>query len=250
MSAVARGIRLPPLLTLAPLPFASFAGLFGASPQSNAGATISDMWSPRDRLWPMFVYTIAAFLGPILGPLTGGFLYVSGHWRFIYYTLAIFAGVNILLIAFVQEESYAPLLLKRKATKLRSQGHTLIYAPVERQQASVYDMLRVHASRPLVMLFTELPLAYAALWTSFTYAIIFVFLEAYPVIFGGIYGMNAGEEGLCFLGLGVGIAATTPIVWYFNNLSIKTAVKAGGAPVPESRLQQVMLSAPLFVVGL
>jgi DHA1 family multidrug resistance protein-like MFS transporter len=198
----------------------------------------------------MFTYTLAAFGGPILGPSIGGFLSVSGHWRFIYYLLAIFAGVNFVVVVFLQKETYAPVLHKWKAFKMRKEGLADLYAPMEIQDTGVYDLLRVHVSRPLLMLFTEPPVMYAAAWTAFTYAVIFIFFEAYSVVFQDIYGMNAGEEGLCFFGLGVGIIASTPLIWYFNNVSTRASKEAGGTPAPEARLRQVMLSAPLFVVGL
>ncbi|UZJ52798.1 hypothetical protein CBS101457_002118 [Exobasidium rhododendri] len=226
-----------------------FAGLFGACPQSVSGAIITDMWPPAERLWPMFAYTSAAFMGPALGPSIGGFLYVSGNWTFIYYLLAILAGVNLTLVFLIHKETYAPVLHKWKAFRLRKEGRPNLYAPMETQDTGVLDLLRVHVSRPLVMLTTELPVAYAALWTGFAYAVLFIFFEAYPVVFQGIYGMNAGEEGLCFLGLGVGIISSTPIVWYSNKRSLQAAKSSGGKPVPEARLQQVMFSAPLFVIG-
>ena len=31
-----------------------------------------------------------------------------------------------------------------------------------------------------------------------------MFLQAYPIIFTGVYGFNAGEQGLAFLPIGVG----------------------------------------------
>jgi hypothetical protein len=99
------------------------------------------------------------------------------------------------------------------------------------------------------MLFTELPLMYAAFWTSYCYAVIFIYFEAYPVVFNGIYGFNAGEVGLAFLAIGFGILLATPVVSYFNKRSLAIRRQNGGKPVPESRLPQVSLSAPLFVIG-
>nr|CDI52770.1 related to multidrug resistance protein [Melanopsichium pennsylvanicum 4] len=60
-------------------------GLFAAAPQSNSGGTISDIWLPQVRLWPMFTYSLSAFMGPTLGPLVGGFIagndVGSERWR-------------------------------------------------------------------------------------------------------------------------------------------------------------------------
>ncbi|SJX62003.1 related to multidrug resistance protein [Sporisorium reilianum f. sp. reilianum] len=238
-----------------------FVGLFAAAPQANSGGTISDIWLPRVRLWPMFTYSLAAFMGPTLGPLVGGFIAgtnVESHrWRWIYWVLCLLSAVSMALVVVIQKESYAPVLLKRKARRMRAEtgrndtlapGETLggdgAVAPIRWS-----EILRVHVGRPFHMLFTEAPLMYATLWTSFCYAIIFIFFEAYPVVFGGTYGFNAGEVGLAFLAIGLGIALSAPIVGYFNKQSLKARTAAGGKPVPESRLPQVGLSAPLFAIG-
>lgn len=238
-----------------------FVGLFAAAPQANSGGTISDVWVPRVRLWPMFTYSLAAFMGPTLGPLVGGFIagthVESERWRWIYWVLCLLSFVSMVLILVIQKESYAPVLLKRKARKLRAEtGRHDILAPDEElgpngkvAPPSWSHIMRVHVGRPFHMLFTEAPLMYATLWTSFCYAVIFIFFEAYPVVFTGIYGFNAGEVGLAFLAIGLGIALSAPIVGWFNKRSLAARIAAGGKPVPESRLPQVSLSAPLFAIG-
>ncbi|TKY87308.1 hypothetical protein EX895_003985 [Sporisorium graminicola] len=236
-------------------------GVFAAAPQANSGGTISDIWLPHIRLWPMFTYSLAAFMGPTLGPLVGGFIagtnVASNRWRWIYWVLCLLSAVSMALVVLIQKESYAPVLLKRKALRMRVEtGRDDILAPGETlgvdgavAPISWSEIIRVHVGRPFHMLFTEAPLMYATLWTSFCYAVIFIFFEAYPVVFGGMYGFNAGEVGLAFLAIGVGIAISAPIVGFFNQRSLKARAAAGGKPVPESRLPQVGLSAPLFAIG-
>ncbi|KAJ1028452.1 hypothetical protein NDA16_001618 [Ustilago loliicola] len=238
-----------------------FVGLFAAASQANSGGTIADIWLPQVRLWPMFTYSLAAFMGPTLGPLAGGFLagsdVESPRWRWIYWMLCMLSVVSMALVILIQRESYPPVLLKRKAKKLRKEmGRNDILAPGESLSENGAlapipwsEILRVHVGRPFHMLFTEAPLMYATLWTSYCYAVIFIFFEAYPVVFTGTYGFNAGEVGLAFLAIGLGIAISAPIVGYFNKRSIAARIAAGGKPVPESRLPQVALSAPLFAVG-
>ncbi|CCF53347.1 hypothetical protein NDA11_003017 [Ustilago hordei] len=238
-----------------------FVGLFAAAPQANSGGIISDIWLPKVRLWPMFTYSLAAFMGPTLGPLAGGFLagsdIESERWRWIYWMLCMLSAVSMALVVVIQKESYPPVLLKQKAKRSRKEtGRNDMLAPGEslREDGTLApvpwsEILCVHIGRPFRMLLTEAPLMYATLWTSFCYAVIFIFFEAYPVVFNGTYGFNAGEVGLAFLAIGSGIAISTPIIGYFNKRSIAARVAAGGKPVPESRLPQVALSAPLFAIG-
>ncbi|KUL82292.1 hypothetical protein ZTR_10128 [Talaromyces verruculosus] len=70
-----------------------FAGAFGASPLTNAGGVIADMFAPSQRGLAMALFASAPFLGPILGPLIGGFLGINAGWRWVLGLLATFPGV-------------------------------------------------------------------------------------------------------------------------------------------------------------
>ncbi|KAN0062254.1 hypothetical protein ACQY0O_005435 [Thecaphora frezii] len=240
-----------------------FVGLFGASPQSNSGATISDIWAPAQRLWPMFLYTTAAFGGPVLGPLCGGFLAGtkegSERWRWIYIALAILSVVSIAGVLAIQRESYAPVLVRRKRMRIIRSSPTTATATAAAAEGltkaqrgpTLRDIVTTHVLRPFRMLATELPLVYAAAWTSFAYAVLFLFFEAFPIVYEDIYGFNAGQQGLAFLPLGAGILSTVPVVAYFNRHNLRLRRQNGGkSPPPEARLRQGVLSAPFFAVGL
>jgi MFS family permease len=58
----------------AQLAFRFLAGLFGATPLVCAGGSISDMWTASERTAVFPVFANAAFWGPILGPVLGGFI--------------------------------------------------------------------------------------------------------------------------------------------------------------------------------
>jgi MFS family permease len=42
----------------------ALAGLFAAAPMTNAGGTISDLWSPEERGLPLAVFSNVLFMGP------------------------------------------------------------------------------------------------------------------------------------------------------------------------------------------
>ena len=50
------------------------AGTFGSSPLANAGGTLADIWMPHQRGKAMGLFATAPFLGPVIGPIAGGFL--------------------------------------------------------------------------------------------------------------------------------------------------------------------------------
>ena len=51
----------------AQLAFRFLAGIFGATPLTCAGGSLSDLWSPMERVYAFPVFANAAFMGPIFG---------------------------------------------------------------------------------------------------------------------------------------------------------------------------------------
>lgn len=68
----------------AQLAFRFLAGFFGSTPLTCAGGSVADMWNPLERVYAFPVFANAAFLGPVLGPVIGGF--VSSIPILSYYT--------------------------------------------------------------------------------------------------------------------------------------------------------------------
>jgi MFS family permease len=56
------------------LVFRFLAGFFGGVPLSSAGASVADMFPLRQRGIAIAVFVSTAFLGPAVGPITGGFI--------------------------------------------------------------------------------------------------------------------------------------------------------------------------------
>lgn len=53
-----------------------------ASPLTNSGSMMGDIWNVRDRGAALAIFTLAPFAGPSLAPMCGGFLSVGGvSWR-------------------------------------------------------------------------------------------------------------------------------------------------------------------------
>jgi MFS family permease len=52
----------------------------------------------------MSFYLVAAFGGPIIGPLSGSFLAAATTYKWIFWLLTIFSGVSLVAGAFVRVE--------------------------------------------------------------------------------------------------------------------------------------------------
>ncbi|EER39224.1 MFS multidrug transporter [Histoplasma capsulatum H143] len=104
-----------------------FTGISGSAFLSVAGGTVGDMFARHELGAPMMIYTASPFLGPELGPL-----------RWIFYMLLIWSASVLIAIALFVPETYHPVLLRRKAIRLRREtGDERWRAPIERRERSV-----------------------------------------------------------------------------------------------------------------
>ncbi len=69
------------------------AGTFGGSPLVNSGGAIADMFSPAQRGLAMVIYCVAPFLGPVVGPVMGGFISENVGWRWVQGVCCILVGI-------------------------------------------------------------------------------------------------------------------------------------------------------------
>jgi len=135
-----------------------FGGVFGSAPVSNVAAAIGDIWLPKDRGNAMSLYALCVVGGPTLGPLIGSALVVNPHlsWRWTMYIEAIWTFATVALVYVCMPEMYAPILLKRKAIKLRKDtGNEMYHHPHEDVKIDFKSIIIKHLARHLLMLFME-----------------------------------------------------------------------------------------------
>ncbi|EME82671.1 uncharacterized protein MYCFIDRAFT_2811, partial [Pseudocercospora fijiensis CIRAD86] len=121
-----------------------FAGLFGSTPLTCAGGSISDMWNPLERVYAFPVFANAAFTGPLLGPIVGGYIAQSDRlsWRWVEWITLIISGLVLGLVVLFQPETYPQTLLKWKAEHLRAiTGDDRYRAAIEVRQDSLASRL-------------------------------------------------------------------------------------------------------------
>ena len=103
------------------------------------------------------MFTLAPFAGPAIGPTISGFMSVAGvSWRWVFWLLTLFAGACLAIIVFTIPETYVPILLVRRAEKLRKEtGETRYWAPLERNKATVSQRVKRMVARPFIILARE-----------------------------------------------------------------------------------------------
>ncbi|KAN0061677.1 hypothetical protein ACQY0O_005668 [Thecaphora frezii] len=229
------------------------SGVFASAPLTNSGGLIADLWDPVGRGFAMAVFSASVFFGPVLGPIIGSFVTQSFlGWRWVFWLMMIFAGAVWLLTLVLLPETFAPVLLVRKAKRLRRLdpvANANLYAPHERTDWSLGGVVHRTVYRPFQILVQETMLVAITVYLSVVYGLLYMLFEAVPVVFSELRGLNLGESGLIFIAVGVGttMGACISIVQSLKYRQLVPFWK--GCPPPEERLSGAILAGPLLVVG-
>ncbi|KAI0334806.1 MFS general substrate transporter [Cubamyces sp. BRFM 1775] len=233
------------------LAFRFITGLCGSAFLSVAGGSVSDLFDNAHVATPMAVYTISPFIGPVVGPLISGFIVQHTDWRWCYRVLLIWQFAQTILLFTCVPETYVPVILKHKARKLRkSSGDEKYYAPLERQEHSLFRMVLFSIYTPFqLLIFDRMALA-LDVWSALLLGILYLAFQAFPIIFEEVHGFNVQCTGLSFLGIGLGMVAALCTQPYWNGLFRRKAVKHNGHPPPEVRLIIGQVGGILAPIGL
>ncbi|KAJ5129961.1 uncharacterized protein N7515_006000 [Penicillium bovifimosum] len=229
-----------------------FAGLFAASPISIVPAVFADLFNNAQRGVIMSIFCMAVFIGPFAAPFVGGFIAESElGWRWTMYISAFMVFLGFGLIVLFLDETYAPVILVRKAATLRRQTRNWgIHAKQDEVEVELAELLRNNFARPIVMLVTEPILLLVSLYIAFVYGLMYALLGAYPVVFQGVYGMNMGVGGLAFIGIIIGeLLGGVYILMIQSAYRLKLAAN-DDKPIPEWRLSPAIVGAVTFAGGM
>ncbi|OAX81596.1 hypothetical protein ACJ72_04064 [Emergomyces africanus] len=234
-----------------------FAGISGSAFLSVAGGTVGDMFARHELGAPMMVYSASPFLGPEFGPLLGGFICQHTSWRWVFYMLLIWAASVLIAIIFFVPETYHPVLLRRKAVKVRrTTGDDRWKAPIEMLERSVAQTVLRSIYRPMTLLTMEPMCLNLCIFSAILLGILYLFFGAFQLVFSTLYGFTLSQVGLSFLGLFVGMmfAVASDPLWRQNyaRLVRKREMKGGkrGEYEPEWRLPPAIVGAPVVSIGL
>ncbi|KAI9696910.1 MAG: hypothetical protein M1820_007985 [Bogoriella megaspora] len=232
-------------------------GFVGSAFLSVAGGTVGDMFYRHELSAPMMIYTASPFTGPEIGPLIGGFVNQFADWRWTFYLLLIWAGVELGLLIFFVPETYHPVLLRKKAAKLRKEtGNNAWYAPIEIMDKSLWKTVLWSCIRPFQLLTLELMCLNLCLLSALLLGILYLFFGAFALVFETNHGFNLWQTGLTFMGIFVGmvIGIFCDPLWRRNYTRLmRQRERAGGDPSgsePEFRLPPTIAGAVLVPVGL
>ncbi|KAI6103948.1 major facilitator superfamily domain-containing protein [Pisolithus croceorrhizus] len=217
--------------------FRLLTGFCGSAFLSVAGGSVSDLFPDSKVVNPMGVYTASPFIGPTLGPLIAGFINQNIDWRWTYRIDLCWIFVQCILLFVFVPETYAPVLLKKKAARLRKQtGNPKYYAPLDRRQGNLASAVLISCYKPFQLLLFDRMALLLNTWNALLLGILYLAFQAFPIIFQDKHHFNLQMTGLSFLGLGIGMLLALSTLPLWNRLFEHKAKQVDGTYPPEVRL--------------
>ncbi|KAI9902272.1 hypothetical protein N3K66_004089 [Trichothecium roseum] len=236
--------------TLAILRF--FAGALGSSPLTNSGGIIADMFPAAQRGTAMAIFAAAPFLGPALGPIIGGFLGEAAGWRWLMGFLAILSGSLWILGTCLSPETYAPVLLRKRAAKLSAITGKHYISSIDHAQGpvTISRSIRIAMSRPWILLFREPIVFLLSIYLAVVYGTLYMLFAAFPIVYQQHRGWSTQIGGLAFLGILVGMMLAIIYIFPDNSRYIRVQKAHGGFAPPEARLTTTMVGSVFLPIGM
>ncbi|TQB72955.1 hypothetical protein MPDQ_006380 [Monascus purpureus] len=207
------------------------AGCVGSAPMSIGGGTIADMFPLQQRGRALSIYILGSVLEMDI-------LVVGHHGRSSRHSPdnlpeRILRGDHSI-------PENAPTTERNKQHKLRSRLDTDIPPRTVLVQAIV---------RPTKMsLFSPISILLSVV-SAYMYGIYYLVLTTFPLVFQTQYGFSVGITGLSYTGIGVGNSLGLLIFSLTSDRYIQYRLSRNKMR-PEDRLPPLLISGPLFAVGL
>ncbi|KAF9885968.1 hypothetical protein FE257_012143 [Aspergillus nanangensis] len=234
------------------LVFRFLCGLGGSAPNAVLGGLFSDIYTdPHQRGLAMCWFMFTTTFPPLLGPIISGFI-STVSWRWTFWAGLIIGGAGYPLVLTMPETFY-PVLLERQERSMRGEPrHSLKSGGFRTKMRRFFDKASTVLSRPFNMIIREPIVACCSLYLALIYSLLYLFFEAYPIVFQGLYGMSSGVGALAFLPILPGSIIAFIIFFLYSSYHTK-ASKAGlaWAQVEEyRRLPLACIGAPCIPIAL
>lgn len=147
-------------------------------------------------------------------------------------------------------ETYAPVLLQKRAQALSARTGEIYKSRLEIQQGkkTPSELLRTSLLRPWVLLFREPIVLLLSMYMAVIYGTLYMLFGAFPIVFNEARGWSTGIGGLAFVGVGVGMMIA--VVYSIWDNKRYARVSDQGSALPETRLPPVLLGGVALPIGL
>ena len=217
---------------------------------------MADMYQSKERGRSLAIATILPYIGPALGPIVGGLSAQHLWWPWLFWILSFFDCACLVAGYFVIKETYAPVLLRRKArakyqadtdgkktfktsysTRMRLFSRDLM----SRIGPAIWIPVQLLIMRPIIQIIT--------VTVGLGFGIYTLILGTYADIFITKYHQSSSIASLHYISIAIGAFVCAQVGGRLMDLMYKRhcAKRPAVEPTPEFRLSYMLVG---FVPGL
>jgi MFS family permease len=214
---------------------------FGASAvYSLAYGVLGDVWSAEQRGRSLSMYLLIPLTGSAVGPIVGGFVVEYSTWRWMFWATTILQGILEASSLLLFYESYGPVLLRRRAEKLRNDtGDSRYHAAVERRESGRSTLWKISRSlsRPLRLLIFHPIIQIQAILQGINYGLLYFALASFSALHVSAYGDSVAMSGLHYIAICIGTISGSQLCGPLMDFAYKRLTNSrGGTATPELRI--------------
>ena len=170
----------------------------------------------------------------------------------MFWSTSIVDGLIQVSGLFFLKETYPPILLHRKAEKLRKEsGNTAIHTEFEHPERSFVSTMKRSLGRPFVLLGTQPIVQALAIYAAYLYGIMYLVLSTFPRLWDSVYHESLGIGGLNYVSLGVGLFLGAQVCAPLNDRIYRRLKKQNNnTGRPEFRIPLMIPGSFLVPIGL
>ncbi|KAJ5181657.1 hypothetical protein N7449_011804 [Penicillium cf. viridicatum] len=229
--------------------FRFFAGATGSAPLTIGGGTVADLFPIYQRGLALSFVTLGQAVAPAIGPVAGGFLTQNLGWRWVFWLLTIVNGTITVCQILFTRETYAMIILQRKAKKL--QKDNVDSSPISAMHQPVTPKIFFYTLvRPTKLLLLSPISLIVALCCAVVYGTLYLLVTTFSLVFQQTYHFSIGISGLGYLGLGIGNLVGLVAFSLTSDRYMMAQANRFGSAKPEHRLPMMILSGPVIAAGL
>ncbi|RAL17651.1 MFS general substrate transporter [Aspergillus homomorphus CBS 101889] len=194
-------------------------GFFASASLTTGGASLGDVYGATSFPCAMSIWAACAYSAPTIGPTIPGFVIPVLGWRFSMWEILI-AAAPVFILVFTLPETSATTILYRRARRLRQRDCITLYVTAgEMAQQGVRFPQVVQNSLliPFRITLSDPAMLFVNIYIMLIYSIYYSFFEVCPIVYGQIYGFNAGEKGCVFIGNTIGTAMAMLILFLYHH---------------------------------
>ncbi|CCH46602.1 Cycloheximide resistance protein [Wickerhamomyces ciferrii] len=220
-------------------------GIFVAAPIGVGPAAFSDVLSMAYVPFAISFWSVFAVSGPALGPLIGAILTVKDNWRWSFWFLLILNGIGLgVMIVFFPESSSKTLLYKKACILRKKTGNEKIISlgEIELMNMNTKEVIIDTLWRPFEITIKEPVVLLIHIYISLIYAIMYIWFEAFPIVFFQTKHFTLVTMGVSYIGIFVGCVLGNFIYvpWTFKHFT---------RPILNGELVNPEVFLPLTIMG-